>query len=180
MSDVQYSIELLKSDNPNQRYDACEQLRVSRQPLSQDAIDALSSATNDHNPDVADAARRALALHAPQLKPDTTSEKETGDKAATDTITAKRQQGAIGGALGSVAGIFLKGILDIELPTEIALANMLFCFLPAPILVGIIGVFLGSYFAKKSGKTVIGTTFLVSLAVGFIIGFLFFTFYVPI
>ena len=90
MSDIQHLIELLKSDNPDRRYDACEQLRVSRQPLSDHAIDALSTATNDPNPDVADAARRALALHAPQVKLDAVGEKETGHSAATDTITATR------------------------------------------------------------------------------------------
>ena len=63
MSNFQHLIELLKSDNPNKRYDACEELRVSRQPLPQEAIDVLKSVTNDSNPDVADAAQRALALH---------------------------------------------------------------------------------------------------------------------
>jgi hypothetical protein len=90
MSDLQRLIDLLKSDNPNQRYDACEQLRVSRHSLSQAAIDALSSATHDSNLDVADAARRALALHAPQLKLDAVTEKAAGDKAATDAVTAAR------------------------------------------------------------------------------------------
>jgi len=85
MPDIPHLMELLKSGNPNQRYDACEQLRVSRQPLSQDVIDALSATTSDANPDVADAARRALALHAPQLKPVTLTENEAGDKATTDT-----------------------------------------------------------------------------------------------
>jgi len=56
-------IKLLQNDNPNKRYEACEELRVSQQPLSQEAIDALNFATNDSNPDVADAAQRALALH---------------------------------------------------------------------------------------------------------------------
>ena len=68
MSDIKDLIELLKSDNPNKRYDACEELRVSQQPLPQEAIDALKIATNDSNPDVADAAQRALAVHAPQPK----------------------------------------------------------------------------------------------------------------
>jgi len=70
MSDIQNLIKMLQSNNPNMRYEACEELRVSHEPLPQDAIDALNSAMNDANPDVADAAQRALALHAPKLSPD--------------------------------------------------------------------------------------------------------------
>ena len=74
MSDIQRLIELLKSDNPNKRYDACEELRVSQPPLPQEAIDALRAAAMDPNADVADAAQRALSLHAelaalPELPP---------------------------------------------------------------------------------------------------------------
>ena len=56
-------IKKLQSTDHNIRYDACEALRVSRQPLPWEAIDALQLTTNDSNLDVADAARRALALH---------------------------------------------------------------------------------------------------------------------
>lgn len=76
MPDIQHLIELLKSDNPNKQYDACEQLRVSPAPLPQEAIDALRLATKDTDPDVADAAQRALALHAPPLTPDILLEKK--------------------------------------------------------------------------------------------------------
>lgn len=76
MPDIQHLIGLLKSDNPNKRYDACEQLRVSPVPLTEEAIDALRSATNDIDPDVADAAQRALVLHVPPLTPDILTEKK--------------------------------------------------------------------------------------------------------
>jgi hypothetical protein len=95
-------MELLKSGNPNQRYDACEQLRVSRQPLSQDAINALSFAASDSNPDVADAARRALALHAPHLKLDAVLEKEREAKATTDMAAAAKTRDIMIGFLGWV------------------------------------------------------------------------------
>lgn len=82
MLEIQRLIELLKSDNHNMRYDACEQLRVWRQPLPQEAIDALAETTNDANADVADAAQRALSLHrsrslqdAEQLTSDTVDPK---------------------------------------------------------------------------------------------------------
>jgi len=36
MSNIQSLIEMLQGDNPNKRYDACEELRVSPQPLPQE------------------------------------------------------------------------------------------------------------------------------------------------
>jgi len=61
MTDIQGIIKMLQSNNPIKRYDACEELRVSRRPLPQDAIIALNIAAKDPNPDVAEAAQRALA-----------------------------------------------------------------------------------------------------------------------
>lgn len=54
---------MLQDENHNNRYQACEELRVSKYALPQEAIDALIIATSDTDPDVADAARRALTLH---------------------------------------------------------------------------------------------------------------------
>jgi hypothetical protein len=111
MSDIQRLIELLKSNNPNQRYDACEQLRVSRQPLSQDAIDALSFATSDSNLDVADAARRALALHAqisnaPKQSEEPTSSDERGKNVTIDRRALRTEILSIGlGILGGFLGL---------------------------------------------------------------------------
>ena len=68
MPDIPSLLELLKSDDYNKRYEACEQLRVWRHQLPQEAIDALNLVTNDENPYVADAAQRALALHILQVK----------------------------------------------------------------------------------------------------------------
>lgn len=82
MSDIQRLIELLKSDNHNMRYDACEQLRVWRQPLPQEAIDALAETTNDANADVADAAQRALSLHRSRSMQD-------AEQLISDTIDPK-------------------------------------------------------------------------------------------
>jgi hypothetical protein len=63
MSNIQSLLDLIRSDNHSDRYDACEQLRVWPEPLSQEAIIALNVATKDSNADVADAARRALSFH---------------------------------------------------------------------------------------------------------------------
>jgi len=63
MSDISRLVTMLKNEDHNKRYEACEELRVSQTSLPQEAIDALIIATNDIDPDVADAAERALALH---------------------------------------------------------------------------------------------------------------------
>ena len=61
--DIQRLVEMLKSENPNQRYDACKKLGEVGVPLLQPALAALRSATDDSNPSVAEAAQRALARH---------------------------------------------------------------------------------------------------------------------
>ena len=63
MSDINQLLRQLKSKNSDDRYDACEQLRIWKESLPQEAIDALGIAATDSNTDVADAAKRALALH---------------------------------------------------------------------------------------------------------------------
>ena len=74
MPDIQRIIQLLKSDNPVNRINACEDLMALRQPLPPDAIDALKFLTNDSHPSVADLARRVLAID--------TNEKKWGVRAA--------------------------------------------------------------------------------------------------
>ena len=65
MSDIHSLIKMLQSENPNKRYDACEELRLLPS-LPPEALEALRLATNDPNPSVADAAQRAIALHSPK------------------------------------------------------------------------------------------------------------------
>jgi hypothetical protein len=62
MSDIPALLRLLHDDNPNRRHDACEELRVTPS-IPEEAIAALQKATHDYNADVADAAKRALAIH---------------------------------------------------------------------------------------------------------------------
>ena len=68
MADIQHIIQLLKSDNPVNRINACEDLMTLRQPLPAEAIDALKPLTNDPHPDVADMAQRVLAIDANEKK----------------------------------------------------------------------------------------------------------------
>jgi len=63
MSDIQSLIKTLQSNNADKRYDACEELRVSPS-LPPEALEALRLVTNDANPDVADAAKRAIKVHS--------------------------------------------------------------------------------------------------------------------
>ena len=60
--DIQKQLVLLRSDDHNKRYDACEELRILPS-LPDFALEALREATQDPNNDVADAARRALDMH---------------------------------------------------------------------------------------------------------------------
>ena len=73
MSDFEGLIQKLKSTDANARYEACEELRVAPS-VSPEALAALRTAAEDPNAGVADAARRALALHAaaPPSLPSTT------------------------------------------------------------------------------------------------------------
>jgi len=59
---VQKQLIQLQSNDPNQRYTACEELRLLPS-LPDHALDALRETTNDPNRDVADAAGRAYDLH---------------------------------------------------------------------------------------------------------------------
>lgn len=63
MSDIQQLIELLKSENPKKRYDACQKLRKLPE-LPQEALGALRQAIDDAVPSVSEAAQRAIAFHA--------------------------------------------------------------------------------------------------------------------
>jgi hypothetical protein len=60
---LQQLIANLGSGRASMRYDACEELRVAPS-IPEDARSALRAATNDPDPGVADAARRALAVHS--------------------------------------------------------------------------------------------------------------------
>ena len=53
MPDISYLIKMLQNEDHNKRYEACEELRVSKIPLPQEALNALAIAKNDKNPDVA-------------------------------------------------------------------------------------------------------------------------------
>lgn len=59
---IEKPINNLNSSNRNTRYEACEELRVADN-LPESAITALEAATTDPAPQVADAAKRALAIH---------------------------------------------------------------------------------------------------------------------
>lgn len=78
MSEITHYIKMLQDKDHNKRYEACEKLRVWDTTLPQEAIEALTIATNDTDPDVADAAIRALALHSPNTRTFQRVETSTG------------------------------------------------------------------------------------------------------
>jgi hypothetical protein len=64
MVDIDKLLERLGSPSSSARYEACELLRIA-DSITEPAVIALLAHLNDPNKDVADAARRALALHRP-------------------------------------------------------------------------------------------------------------------
>lgn len=76
---IQKLIIQLQSDNPDERFDACEQLRLLPS-LPEFALNAMSKATRDPHPDVADAAQRAISHHtaAPGPSPYISAAEDTG------------------------------------------------------------------------------------------------------
>jgi len=62
MDEVEKLIKALESPKASARYDACESLRVAPS-LNDAAVAALERASNDSDPEVRDAAHRALNLH---------------------------------------------------------------------------------------------------------------------
>lgn len=65
MTTLDTYLEMLASPNADTRYDGCEGLRVANES-SEQVILALENAINDHNADVAEAARKALRSVAHQ------------------------------------------------------------------------------------------------------------------
>jgi len=153
MSDFQSLIQKLQSNNPNQRYDACEELRVMvlRQPLSQEAIDALTIATNDVDPDVADAAQRALALQTTQPTSETVE--------TPDSVAPQRFWGAA--LLAAGFGLFL--ILDfVFLEVNYVVVNLL-----CPITFGLFFTMIAAFVSRRTNIILI--VFVVATAIGFIL-----------
>lgn len=68
MPDFPKLIQKLKSPNASARYEACEELRVAS-VIPADALAALRDTVRDPDPEVADAALRAVALHSPPSLP---------------------------------------------------------------------------------------------------------------
>jgi hypothetical protein len=79
---LQKLLNQLKSDKADERYEACEELRVSPE-LPDFAIEALREAMTDSNHDVQDAAQRAFDLHTSTTK-DALIDTSTTDKVSTD------------------------------------------------------------------------------------------------
>jgi hypothetical protein len=68
MDEIERLSKALESPKASVRYDACESLRVTP-TLNDAAIAALERVSNDSDPDVRDAAQRALSLHQPGTSP---------------------------------------------------------------------------------------------------------------
>lgn len=83
MADIKKWIVQLQSDNPNKRYEACEELRVASS-ITDEAMSALLESSRDPDPNVADAAQMALKIQKNQSNVITQVDK-TKSKGSTRT-----------------------------------------------------------------------------------------------
>ena len=155
MSDIQSLIQKLQSNNPEKRYEACEELRVMmlHQPLLQDAIDALNIAANDADPNVADAARRALVLHSEKKN----EELERGkNEEITNSVKYWPLIGLLGGIVSGLLLAFVEYIFDLYVT--------FYC-----VSLAIPFTLIGAYIGRRNYKTAwIGSIVGAILGVGFI------------
>jgi hypothetical protein len=162
MPDIPHLIKTLQSNNPNERYDACEQLRVSLW-LPKEAFDVLRTATSDSNPDVADAAQRALALHT-ELKIDLKSNYENQRKNELPLTN----WGAI--KTGIKIGLIPMATILILFSLSFGYGyGLIFAFIwgtPMGIPGGIIGSLIGKYWKKTWGAIQIGSIIGTILGIG--------------
>jgi hypothetical protein len=84
MADIEKLIQDLQSDNPDKRFQACNQLFYA-QTIPDSVIDALREATQDQNHDVANAAHRALEIHTIQTTSISPIEMNYIEKPSTET-----------------------------------------------------------------------------------------------
>lgn len=101
---IEKLIEMLNNPKATIRYEACEYLRVAPL-LTADAIKALDHIRSDPDPDVAEAAQRALAAHAPSVEPDAASIQ--AQKEAIDEPQSKAKWTRIEVALGGIVALLV-------------------------------------------------------------------------
>lgn len=108
MPDIQKWILQLQSDNPNKRYEACEELRVAPS-ITDEALDALREVTNDPDADVADAAQRAIDTHTGQINPVIPLE-------ATESVTKSRGERFVYPLISAIAAFISSAIIQSKSP----------------------------------------------------------------
>lgn len=117
---IEKLIEMLKSPEASIRYEACEDLHV-RPALTSDALNALVHTLNDPDADVADAAQRALAFHAPKLEPDRA--KSEVQKEAVDEHQSNANWTMIRVGIGTVVSILVTTAAGIFFESGCTISN---------------------------------------------------------
>lgn len=146
MSEISNFIKMLQDKDHSKRFEACEKLRVWGSTLPQEAIDALIIATSDTDPDVADAAERALALH-------TTNTYNSNRKNPSASSASKFNTGIIGSIIIMIVVVWCMASIPTDSSPESyeIRGNLMFAAVVlSPIL--IFGVLLGLIPAKIASK----------------------------
>jgi hypothetical protein len=166
MQEIDRLLQLIESPNPSKRYDACEELRVA-DAIPTEAIVALQRATGDPDHDVADAAWRALALHAINRPPSA-----PGDAQAPIAIDEPAHVAIATGCFGYLAAVVLVWVIlapgvEITLLLAFFLPGTECPFLPAFYLPPILGPAVGILLAKRLSTNVAA---LAAATSGFVAG----------
>jgi len=159
MQHIQHLIKMLKSDNQNERLVACKELMDARHPLPKEAIDALNSATNDSNSEVAGAAQQALAFHA-QVEKEQIVKNEGEKLAVANTVKYWPLIGLLAGLIpGSIFFLLTREGPGLEVVNVI-------CVGPAGFIGGIIGANI-----NKSDKTAVWIGSILISIIGAFLGY---------
>lgn len=129
MNQIEKSISNLSSPDRDTRYKACVELRLA-DSIPEPAIAALEAATQDPDPLVAEAARRALAYHKAPSTP-------------ADQTNVQERQKTNGWAIASFT-LGVLGCINLLLNLIIGLDSLCVCAIPTifivTIIVGVIAI----------------------------------------
>jgi hypothetical protein len=159
MRDIPQLIKMLQDNDHNRRYEACEELSVLRHHLPQVAIAALIVAKDDSNPAVADAAKRALAVHTELEK----SDLEVFDKNSPSVKPLTMRQTILIGALVGGVSISMLYIREFSGVPDYLMGLVIYAFVGT--ILGMPGAIIGRHLGKNRISIISGSVIGIILEV---------------
>lgn len=162
MSDIHAIINLLKSSDSNERYNACLQL-MKISPLPPEAIEALQQAVKDDDSAVSNAAQKIIDLHNAESSPSNieanSAELDPIQKATQNALSTHKIVSSVYIVITAVTLIINCGGLMFGL--AIVGWQVILSLILIPILIIGCCIFVSKYFIHK-GKTKLGLFILFS------------------